>query len=47
MSDASIEAKFMANAMPVVGRDRAERLRASVLSLEKQSDIRELIALSA
>jgi 2-methylcitrate dehydratase PrpD len=47
MSDAAIEAKFLANATPVIGSDRAERVRAFVLSLEKQPDIRELVALLA
>jgi 2-methylcitrate dehydratase PrpD len=47
MSDAAIEAKFMANATPVIGRDRAEQARAFVASLEKQPDMRELIALLA
>jgi len=47
MSDAAIEAKFMANATPVIGRERAERVRSFVLSLEAQPDIRELIALLA
>jgi len=47
MSDAAIEAKFLANATPVIGRERAERARAFVLSLEKQPDVRDLIALLA
>ncbi len=47
MSDAAIEAKFMANATPVIGRDRAERARDFVLALETQPDIAELIALLA
>ena len=47
MSDAAIEAKFMANAAPVIGRERAERARALVLTLEAQADMRELIALLA
>src|ERR1700733_3559159 len=34
MSDAAIEAKFLANATPVIGPDRAERARDFVLSLE-------------
>src|SRR6202045_1885558 len=40
MSDAAIEAKFMANAAPVIGRDRAERARDFVQSLETQPDMR-------
>src|ERR1700726_4712055 len=47
MSDAAIEAKFIANATPVIGRERAERARAFVLALETQPDMRELIALLA
>ena len=47
MSDAAIEAKFMANAVPVIGRERAERARDFVLALESQPDMRELIALLA
>jgi 2-methylcitrate dehydratase PrpD len=47
MSDAAIEAKFMANAAPVIGRERAERARDFVQSLETQPDMRELIALLA
>jgi 2-methylcitrate dehydratase PrpD len=47
MSNAAIEAKFMANAVPVIGRDRAERARDFVLALETQPDMRELIALLA
>jgi 2-methylcitrate dehydratase PrpD len=47
MSDAAIEAKFMANAVPVIARERAERARDFVLALETQPDMRELIALLA
>jgi 2-methylcitrate dehydratase PrpD len=47
MSDAAIEAKFMANAVPVIGRERAERARDFVWSLETQPDVRALIALLA
>jgi 2-methylcitrate dehydratase PrpD len=45
MSDAAIEAKFMANAAPVIGRERAERARDFVRAIETQPDMRELIAL--
>jgi 2-methylcitrate dehydratase PrpD len=47
MSDAAIEAKFMANATPVIGRERAERARDFVRALEAQPDMRTLIALLA
>ena len=47
MSDAAIEAKFLANATPVTGRERAERARDVVWSLETQPDMRELVVLLA
>ncbi len=47
MSDAAIEAKFMANAAPVIGRERAERARDFVWALETQPDVRALVALLA
>jgi hypothetical protein len=47
MSDAAIEAKFMANVVPVIGRARAERARDFVLALETQPDMRALIELLA
>jgi 2-methylcitrate dehydratase PrpD len=47
MSDAAIETKFMANAAPVIGRERAERARGFVQALEAQPDMRALIALLA
>ena len=47
MSDAQIEAKFRANAAPVVGDVRAERAAHWVRSLDAQPDMRELIALLA
>ena len=47
MSDAAIEAKFLANAAPVIGAERAGRVRDLVWSLEKLADMRELIALLA
>jgi 2-methylcitrate dehydratase PrpD len=47
MSNVAIEAKFLANAVPVIGRERAERARAFVWSLETQPDVRELVALLA
>ena len=47
MSDAAIEAKFLANATPVIGAERAKRACAFVWSLERQPDVRELIALLA
>jgi 2-methylcitrate dehydratase PrpD len=45
MSDAAIEAKFMANAAPVIGRERAERAREMVMTLDQQPDVQALIAL--
>jgi 2-methylcitrate dehydratase PrpD len=47
MSDAAIEAKFLANAMPVIGRDRAERVGDFVRSLETRANVVELAALLA
>ncbi len=47
MSDAAIEAKFLANAVPAIGRERAETARDIVWELEKQKDLRELIGLLA
>jgi hypothetical protein len=47
MSDTAIEAKFTANAAPVIGRERAEQTRDFVLTLETQPDMRALIALLA
>jgi 2-methylcitrate dehydratase PrpD len=47
MSDAAIETKYLANASPVIGPVRAERARDLVWSLDKQTDVRELIGLLA
>jgi 2-methylcitrate dehydratase PrpD len=47
MSDAAIEAKFLANAAPVIGPERAGRARDLVWGLEKVADMRELITLLA
>jgi len=47
MSDGQIEGKFLANASPVIGVERARRATAFVWSLEKQPDMRELVALLA
>ena len=47
MSDAAIEAKFIANATPAIGGERAKRVGERVWSLEKCIDVRELIALLA
>jgi 2-methylcitrate dehydratase PrpD len=47
MSDAAIAAKFLANATPVIGRERAERARDFVLALETQPDMTALVALLA
>jgi 2-methylcitrate dehydratase PrpD len=47
MSDAQIEAKFLANATPAIGAARAQRAMQWIAALEKQADMRELIALLA
>jgi len=43
MSDAALEEKFLANAVPVIGRERAERVRDLTRRLERVGDVRELI----
>jgi 2-methylcitrate dehydratase PrpD len=47
MSDAAIEAKFLANATPAIGAERARKTCALAWSLDKVADVRELIALLA
>src|SRR5712672_737507 len=43
MSDAAIEGKFLANATPVIGAERAACARDFVWALENQPDVRALI----
>jgi hypothetical protein len=45
MTDAAIEEKFKANSIPIVGEERANRICDMVWSLERQTDVRDLIAL--
>ena len=47
MSDQAIEAKFMANATPVIGAARAAQARDLVWALERAPDVRALLALIA
>jgi 2-methylcitrate dehydratase PrpD len=47
MSDAQIEAKFLANAAPLIGPERTRRAVEWVAALETQTDVRDLIALLA
>jgi hypothetical protein len=47
MSDAAITAKFLANATPVIGGDRAQRAVEFVWTLEQRPDVRDLVALLA
>jgi 2-methylcitrate dehydratase PrpD len=47
MSDAAIEAKFLANATPVIGGKRAQSVVEFVWALERQQDMRALMALLA
>jgi 2-methylcitrate dehydratase PrpD len=47
MSDAAIEAKFMANAVPAIGEARARRVCETAWELETVRDVRELIELLA
>ncbi|HXF55593.1 MAG TPA: MmgE/PrpD family protein [Hyphomicrobiaceae bacterium] len=47
MSDAAIGAKFLANAVPVLGEERARRLAQEVWRLDELADVAPLIALAA
>jgi 2-methylcitrate dehydratase PrpD len=47
MSDAALEAKFLANATPAIGAERAHAVRDRVWALEKEPDMRGFIALVA
>lgn len=47
MSDAAIETKFVANATPVIGSERARSVVELVWALERAPDVRDLIALLA
>jgi 2-methylcitrate dehydratase PrpD len=46
MSDSAIEAKFLANAAPVVGAERAREIAACVWRLQALADVRTLVALA-
>jgi hypothetical protein len=46
MSDEAIEAKFLANAAPVIGAERARAISACVWRLETLADVRKLVALA-
>jgi 2-methylcitrate dehydratase PrpD len=45
MTNGAIEEKFLANATPVIGADRARKIAALVWKLETMPDARELVAL--
>jgi 2-methylcitrate dehydratase PrpD len=47
MPDAAIEAKFLANACPAIGAERAERLAGEIRRLDTLQDVRQLVALAA
>src|SRR5260370_28557347 len=47
MRDAAIAAKFLANATPVIGNDRAERVVAFVWTLERRPGLLVFIGLLA
>lgn len=47
MSDGAIEAKFLANATPVIGAGRAREIAACVWRLETLPDVRILVGLAA
>jgi 2-methylcitrate dehydratase PrpD len=47
MSEAALEAKFMANAEPVIGPDRTQQVRELVRELDRLTDVSELVRLCA
>jgi 2-methylcitrate dehydratase PrpD len=47
MSDAQIEGKFLANAEPMIGAERARRTSDWIAALDQKSDMRELFTLIA
>jgi 2-methylcitrate dehydratase PrpD len=47
MSDAAIQEKFLANAAPVIGQERASQVLEAVWQLERLGDVRNLLALCA
>lgn len=47
MSDSAIEAKFLANAIPSIGAERAAEITACIWRLETLPDVRSLVALAA
>jgi hypothetical protein len=47
MTDAALQTKFMANAVPVLGQARSEQLMQTVWALDTCTDISALTALCA
>ena len=47
MSDRAIEDKFMANAAPVIGEERARQLTAAAWALDTLTDVRDIVKLCA
>ena len=47
MSDADIEAKFLGNAIPTVGSERARAICERVWQIDRLADVREIIHLCA
>ena len=47
MSDRAIEDKFMANAEPVIGEERARQVAAAAWSLDALADVRDIVGLCA
>jgi hypothetical protein len=47
MTDAALQTKFMANAVPVLGQARSEKLMQTVWALDTCTDISALTALCA
>jgi 2-methylcitrate dehydratase PrpD len=47
MSDSDIEAKFLANAIPVIGSERARNICEQVWQIDRLPDVREIVRLCA
>jgi hypothetical protein len=43
MSDRAIEDKFMANAAPVIGEERARQVTAAAWALDTLTDVRDVV----
>jgi 2-methylcitrate dehydratase PrpD len=47
MSDAAMEAKFLLNAEPVIGRDRAAAIARTIWALDALADVRDVLRLAS